>query len=217
MSANNVVWVMKYKQSYHVFYSGCMDNTPTEPDYKDKYYKEFKFRPNALLHAHNVVNKINELSLQEGFTYVEYGVCEITITEEFNKLNFEKRLSNIDDHINTLTKESIETNIIVKKTLDSWLEKNGERIVKEYVREFKPSLSMEIKFKENEGKIKKLEDKVGKDKIECGLSLWEVVENLSKGLIMKHPSAKNAHCSIDVCFDWIYKQLQDWKKELLNG
>ncbi len=82
MSANNVVWCMLYKKAYHVFYSGCMDNTPTEPDYKDKNYFKFSNRRNALLYAHNVVNNIDELSLQEGFVGVEYGVCEITIEDK---------------------------------------------------------------------------------------------------------------------------------------
>ena len=81
MSANNVVCCMLYNKAYHVFYSGCIDNTPTEPDYKDSAYKKFKYRPNALLYAHNVVNKINEESAKQGFTGVEYGVCEITIEE----------------------------------------------------------------------------------------------------------------------------------------
>ncbi|KKL28725.1 hypothetical protein LCGC14_2372270 [marine sediment metagenome] len=72
----------------------------------------------------------------------------------------EKELFNISGHINTLNKESIETNMIVKKTLDSWLERNGERIVKEYVRKFNPSLFMEMKFKDNEKRIKKLEEEL---------------------------------------------------------
>ncbi len=66
MSANNVVWVMKYGRLYHVFYSGCFDNTPTEPDYKDKYYDRFDYRKDALEYGHDIVNKI----------YVEYGVLE---------------------------------------------------------------------------------------------------------------------------------------------
>ena len=40
MSANNVVWVMKYGRLYHVFYSGCFDNTPTESERLEKEYRE---------------------------------------------------------------------------------------------------------------------------------------------------------------------------------
>jgi len=73
---------------------------------------------------------------------------------------FEISISNIDAQINTLNKESIDTNIIVRKTLDSWLEKNGERIVKEYVRKFDPSLFMELKFKENKKEISELKEEI---------------------------------------------------------
>ena len=66
-------------------------------------------------------------------------------------------LSNIDNHINRLNKESIDTNTIVKKTLDSWLEEHGIKIIKEYVRKFKPSEYMKMKFKQNEERIKTLE------------------------------------------------------------
>ncbi len=79
MSANNVVWCMFYEENYHVFYSGCIDNTPTKPDYKDKHYGIFFTRGGALVYAHDVVSKIDELSLQEGFIGVEYGVCEIMV------------------------------------------------------------------------------------------------------------------------------------------
>ena len=186
MSANNIVWCMKYDESYHVFYSGCADNTPTEPDYKDKYYKNCKYRPDALLYAHDVVNKIDKDYLKDGYIGVEYGVCELNIEKEFDKLNFEKRLSNIDDHINRLNKESIETNIIVEKTLASWLDKHGEGIVKEYVREFNPSWFMKMKFQDNE-------DKLGN--INSIISEWE-------------QKIKDLQFSI--------KQFQDWKKELFK-
>ena len=56
MSANNLVWCMSYGGKWHVFYSGCADNTPTKPDYKDKHYGNFEYRRNALLYAHNIVN-----------------------------------------------------------------------------------------------------------------------------------------------------------------
>ncbi len=81
MSSNNLVWCMSYKGKYHVFYSGCADNTPKEPDYTDKHYKEFEYRRNALVYAHNVVNRIGEEAYCQGFSGVEYGVCEITIEE----------------------------------------------------------------------------------------------------------------------------------------
>jgi len=79
---------------------------------------------------------------------------------EQREIKRDQEIANLNEHINISTKESIETNIIVKKTLDSWLEENGERIVKEYVRKFNPSLFMKMKFKENEERIEKLENKV---------------------------------------------------------
>ena len=155
MSANNVVWIMKHisiNGIYHVFYSGCIDNTPTVPDYKNKWYKAFDFKDVALAYAYDVVERIDEFSLQEGHVGVEYGVCEVPIEE-----GIEERLSNIDLHINTLNKESIETNIIVKKTLESWLEKNVERILKEYIRKFNLSLYMKMKFNKLEEKVTAVE------------------------------------------------------------
>ena len=77
MSSNNVVWVMPYKGYIHVFYSGCIDNTPTKPNFNNSYYKVFKDRSKALTYAHDVVSKINKESYAEGFAGVEYGVCEI--------------------------------------------------------------------------------------------------------------------------------------------
>lgn len=77
MSANNVVWCMSYENQFHVFYSGCMDNTPTKPDYKDKHYGYFVNRKNALIYAHDVVECIGMESLKDGYAGVEYGVQEI--------------------------------------------------------------------------------------------------------------------------------------------
>ncbi len=68
---------MLYHKSYRVFYSGCADNTPKLPDYKDDHYKRFKYRSNALLYAHDVAEYI----YKESERRVEYGVCEITIKE----------------------------------------------------------------------------------------------------------------------------------------
>lgn len=82
MSANNVVWCMLYKEYYHVFYSGCMDNTPTEPDYKNRHHKAFKYRSQALLYAHDVLNQIDEEAGKGWGRCVEYGVCEITVEEK---------------------------------------------------------------------------------------------------------------------------------------
>jgi len=82
MSSNNVVWVMSYKGYLHVFYSGCIDNEPTEPDIDDEYYKMFGDRSKALTYAHDVVKKINKESYAEGFADVEYGVCELDYPEE---------------------------------------------------------------------------------------------------------------------------------------
>ncbi len=94
MSSNNVVWCMLYNKSYHVFYSGCADNTPNKPDYKDKRYMKFKYRSNALLYAHDVVEHINKESYDEGFAGVEYGVAEITVVEE---KTLEERIKKIED------------------------------------------------------------------------------------------------------------------------
>lgn len=154
MSANDVVWIMRYTESWHVFYSGCFDNTPTRPDYEDKWHKAFSFKEQALIYAHNVASEIG----------VEYGVCQVPqVFTDYRGGKYYKdvkeALSNMNVQINHLNKESIETNIIIKKTLDSWLEKNGERIVKEFVREFNPSEYMKMKFRENEQRIKKIEDK----------------------------------------------------------
>lgn len=82
MSANNLVWCMSYKGSWHVFYSGCADIDPKEPDYKDQYYGVFGYRNSALLYAHDILNKINKESYKAGFAGVEYGVCEITIKDK---------------------------------------------------------------------------------------------------------------------------------------
>ena len=95
MSANNVVWVMKYKGFFHVFYSGCMDNTPKEPDYEDKYYAEFKTRTQALNYANTVVWAINDEAYKEGHVGVEYGVC--IVPREFMKPKKEtQRIFHID-------------------------------------------------------------------------------------------------------------------------
>jgi hypothetical protein len=85
MSSNNVVFVMKQIKKwhvlawveYHVFYSGCADDIPIEPNYADKYYKKFTDRSNALVYAHDVVNEIDVECAEEGFPGVEYGVWEI--------------------------------------------------------------------------------------------------------------------------------------------
>ncbi len=109
MSANNVVWCAKYKGSWHVFYSGCMDNTPTEPDYKDKRYSEFKYRSNALLYAHDVVDDINKESLKEGFVGVEYSVCEITIKDK-DKIDIQDFVNHVEEMLKRL-----ETQLITKE------------------------------------------------------------------------------------------------------
>jgi len=77
MSANNIVWSMEYNSLFHVFYSGCADNTPTKPDFFDKYYKSFMERKDALEYAHDIVNKIDIESELTGTIGVEYGVCEL--------------------------------------------------------------------------------------------------------------------------------------------
>ena len=94
MSSNNVVWVMPYKGYLHVFYSGCFDDDPVEPDYKDKYYKMFGDRSKALTYAHDIVNKIDEESLLDGMPGVEYGVCEVPYNYADNKLK--ERIFHID-------------------------------------------------------------------------------------------------------------------------
>ena len=94
MSSNNVVWVMSYKGYLHVFYSGCIDNEPTEPDIDDEYYKMFGDRSKALTYAHDVVKKINKESYAEGFAGVEYGVCELDYPDESNRIN--SQLDTID-------------------------------------------------------------------------------------------------------------------------
>jgi len=99
MSSNNVVWVMPYRGYIHVFYSGCIDNTPTKPDVNDKYYKLFGTRSGALMYAHNVVDKIDKESWNEGFPGVEYGVCEVPLNYADNKLR------EIIHHIDKITEE----------------------------------------------------------------------------------------------------------------
>lgn len=81
MSANNVMWCMKYEDSYHVFYSGCVDDDPKKPDYKNGYYKNFVDRNKALIYAHDTVNKIDKECNEIGFSGVEYGVMEISIVK----------------------------------------------------------------------------------------------------------------------------------------
>ena len=94
MSSNNVVWVMPYRGNFHVFYSGCFDNDPIEPDYENQYYDIFFNRAEALVYAHDVVSKINEESYAEGYAGVEYGVCEVPANYADNKL--EERIFHID-------------------------------------------------------------------------------------------------------------------------
>lgn len=89
MSSNNVVWVMKYGRLYHVFYSGCYDNDPIEPDYDNRYYQKFDYRSEALEYAHDVVNQINKESHLTGMFGVEYGVQEL-IELEFYKVESSK-------------------------------------------------------------------------------------------------------------------------------
>jgi len=67
-------------------------------------------------------------------------------------------------------------------------------------------------IKRIEEMIKRIDDKIGENKLDTGLSLWEVITNLGKGLIMKHPEAENATCSIDVCLNWIYKKLKEFEE-----
>ncbi len=47
--------------------------------------------------------------------------------------SLESSMSNIDDHINRLNKESIETNIIIKSSIDSWLKEYAERWVYDWL------------------------------------------------------------------------------------
>ena len=86
MSSNNVVWVMLYRGNFHVFYSGCFDDDPIEPDFKNEWYGRFPNREDALVYAHDVVNKINEECLEEGYAGVEYGVCEVPCNYADNTL-----------------------------------------------------------------------------------------------------------------------------------
>lgn len=86
---------MLYKERYHVFYSGCADNTPKEPDREDSRYQNFRYRSNALVYAHDVVGFINNKSSKHGFVGVEYGVVEITIKE---KKTVEQILKEIIQH-----------------------------------------------------------------------------------------------------------------------
>ncbi|KKM03600.1 hypothetical protein LCGC14_1772830 [marine sediment metagenome] len=116
MSANNVVWCAKYKGSWHVFYSGCMDNTPAEPDYKDKRYSEFKYRSNALLYAHDVVDDINKESLKEGFVGVEYGVCEITIKDK-DKIDIQDFVNHVEEMLKRLDTQLITKENRIKERL----------------------------------------------------------------------------------------------------
>lgn len=136
MSSNNIVWCMSYQGKWHVFYSGCADNTPTEPDYKDKHYKKFKYRSNALLSAHDVVNKIEREAEQGWGLGVEYGVCEITIE---NKLVFSQEQTDwIEKMINRVESELITKENRIKERLciledkdkPSELQEEGEYILK---------------------------------------------------------------------------------------
>jgi len=80
MSANNVIWVMKYQDKFHVFYSGCYDNIPKEPDKNAFGYRFYNKRAMALLYAHDLVKYIeNEWSDSNFPAYVEYGVVEIEV------------------------------------------------------------------------------------------------------------------------------------------
>jgi len=89
---------MPYKGYLHVFYSGCVDNIPTEPDTEDKYYKMFGDRSKALTYAHDVVKEINQESYAEGYAGVEYGVCELGYLDEEGKI--EIKLGRLDKFIN---------------------------------------------------------------------------------------------------------------------
>ncbi len=100
MSANNVVWIMKHitwDGLWHVFYSGCFDNTPDKPDVKDKYYKAFNIRYKALIYAHGVVDKINEESYEQGFAGVEYGVCIVPELEKWKDKSWNMHQSMAQD------------------------------------------------------------------------------------------------------------------------
>jgi len=117
--------------------------------------------------------------------FIDYGKWEDQTDQTKDNIikTLTKEVEALNVHINRLNKESIETNIIVKKTLDSWLKENAERIIKEYVREFKPSKYMEMKFKENEKKIEALEGKVEHldEKIDVDLdSLYDLVKKYNK-------------------------------------
>ena len=68
---------MKYNGLWHVFYSGCMDNTPTVPYYEDEYYNSFEKKSVASIYARAVVRDIDEECAEDGYIGVEYGVCEV--------------------------------------------------------------------------------------------------------------------------------------------
>lgn len=72
MSANNVIWLMRYENEFHVFYSGCVDNEPEQPDYKDEFYKKFEDKNKAILYGHSIIEKIEKEWGPCG--YVEYGL-----------------------------------------------------------------------------------------------------------------------------------------------
>ncbi|KKK55539.1 hypothetical protein LCGC14_3073510, partial [marine sediment metagenome] len=122
---------------------------------------------------------------------------------------FEISISNIDAQINTLNKESIDTNIIVRKTLDSWLEKNGERIVKEYVRKFDPSLFMELKFKENRERIEALEKTISSHH-DISLIQTKEISELSK----KHRESEFLQIEINKEFEEGITELKEEIKKI---
>ena len=77
MSSNDIIWMMFYEQSYHVFYSGCADNKPEKPDLTNRYYKNFNDKSKAFRYAHDIERKINDECFEDGFPGVEYGVCKV--------------------------------------------------------------------------------------------------------------------------------------------
>jgi len=190
MSSNNVVWVFPYKGYLHVFYSGCIDNEPKEPDYDNKYYKMFGDRAKALTYAHDVVNKIDRESYAEGFPGIEYGVVELPYVDDEEEVP--DGYVDLRQEINELKMKVNSCAFITNE--EGWKEQSNNNFTR----------------------LNKLKNEIGEDKINCGLSLWEVVQNLSKGLIMKHPSAENAHCSIDVCLKSIYEKIDKLEKQMSN-
>ena len=65
MSADNIIYVWKEDDYFHVWEQSASVDLDYEHGYK---YKKFKTRAEALEYAHDICNEIG---------YVEYNVCEI--------------------------------------------------------------------------------------------------------------------------------------------